>query len=225
MLILMVFVVCAAVCVYGLVKPNVRAEFDKRKPMPSQWQWIGTWFGVFVFCALLSTCFGGSEEVNVAADNLPEEKPFVTEILPPPFNKIAEAKGTESTKNIPKELIEHINSHQIINAALENGVLKVIYNEDILPYQYYESFAHGSCYPLYVRNNDGWNSVRITRIEVLNSIAAQGYALQNPRSFCDKIGKMTGDEPNLYLKNVSFVCVAGSCRQREVGEVASGDYR
>lgn len=67
--------------------------------------------------------------------------------------------------------------------------------------------------------------LQIDRIEVRNSNATQGFAIQGGRAECEELAKVSGpDSVKTYIEERTFVCLAGNeCRARRPGETTAGD--
>lgn len=57
-------------------------------------------------------------------------------------------------------------------------------------------------------------AARITKIEVLNDIDAQGYALEDAGKSCLAIAPMYSDQTKKYIAEHTVTCIAGNCRKR-----------
>lgn len=128
---------------------------------------------------------------------------------------------------IPKPLKDHLRILQIAETSLSGGVLRSRFTRPIVTQEIFRSYVRGICTPLWLdRKKDGWRGAKIERIEAVNQIAAQGYALPNTKKACAELGSMPGgmDKENAYINKSAWVCVAGNpCRPRRPGESTSGD--
>lgn len=126
--------------------------------------------------------------------------------------------------DIPPKLVDVIKMFGA-EGSLSNGVLRVRYKKQVVTQEIFRTFVMSSCYPLWpVGKKDGWSKARIERIEVVNQIGAQGFAIVGGRKVCADLGAISGDPSIAYIVDHAWVCVAGNpCRPRRPGESTSGD--
>lgn len=129
---------------------------------------------------------------------------------------------------IPPRLQKFLNIFQIEESHLSDGVLRVRFSKPILTYAIYSGFVDpsgGICGRLYPDSKkDGWEKANIKRIELVNSISAQGFAFVGGRKSCMEMFPMNYDQVKVFIDHNTWVCVAGNpCRPRRAGEKTSGD--
>lgn len=77
---------------------------------------------------------------------------------------------------------------------------------------YHSVAINGICTALFGEPN-GWGNARIDRIEVLNDIGAQGFALLNAKTTCDSVGKLADVESKKLVAVQTVNCISGSCKR------------
>lgn len=82
--------------------------------------------------------------------------------------------------------------------VLESGVLRVAFAKPLVSAELFDYQIKGLCRPLVGQRYD-WGTVRIERIEILNEIGQQGYALPGGREACRKLNGMNDAEAAAYL--------------------------
>lgn len=128
---------------------------------------------------------------------------------------------------IPPRLAKQIKVYQTEDSDLHDGVLRIRFSSPIITQNIYRPFVNVLCMPLMLvdsKKNDPWDGAKINRIELINQIGAQGFALNDVRKSCLATSHLTYDEAKTYIANRTWVCVAGNpCRPRRDGEITSGD--
>lgn len=126
---------------------------------------------------------------------------------------------------IPKSIQDHLKVMGA-TASLSDGVLRATTNRSVVSSEVFRHFTKSLCMPLWLagKGKDGWSGARIERLEAINQVGKQGYAMPNARKTCADLGKLADDASNTYINKAAWVCVAGNpCRIRRDGEVTSGD--
>lgn len=77
---------------------------------------------------------------------------------------------------------------------------------------YHSVAVSGVCTALFAEAN-GWANAKIERIEVVNDISAQGYALLDAKSTCRRIGNLNVEETKKLVSAQTVACIAGHCRR------------
>lgn len=135
--------------------------------------------------------------------------------------------GKAQAEGVPLQLKKSLQSYRINNMTLQKEVLKIQTKYSVVTYDIYKSMAqHGICLSLWLDKKKGWGKANFKRVEILNDIGKQGFAMIGGRNTCNELGKFTGEqgqEQNEYLYAHTWVCVAGICHQRQPGERINGD--
>lgn len=129
---------------------------------------------------------------------------------------------------IPSALVKTVQTFDIEESGLSDGVLRVRYRRAVVTRDMFRSFVGAACRPLAMSvsgDSSGWRKARIDRIEVVNQIGAQGFAFVGGRPSCSALDPMGGVGTNdATFAKYTWVCVAGApCRPRRDGERTSGD--
>lgn len=128
---------------------------------------------------------------------------------------------------VPKGIASQIRVLKIDRTELNSGVLRVVYHLDVLNLDVYRHFVDAHCMPLLMASGtDGWDGANIQRVEVMNSIEAQGFAFVGGRKACAGLGNVSGgtEAKNRFIDSATLVCVAGQpCRNPRPGELSGKD--
>jgi len=115
--------------------------------------------------------------------------------------------------SVPPTILKYTKSFQTHSIALSAGTLRVVMKRPMVSDLMYRSVAvNGICQAL-IGEPNGWGSAKVDRIEVLNDIAAQGYALLDARATCQRIGSLTDVEVKKLVTAQTVNCVSGSCKR------------
>lgn len=79
-------------------------------------------------------------------------------------------------------------------------------------FMYHSVAINGICTALFGEPN-GWGNARIDRIEVLNDIGAQGFALLDAKATCGRVGKLADVESKQAVAAQTVSCISGSCKR------------
>lgn len=123
------------------------------------------------------------------------------------FSSIARADS------IPPSVLKWIKPFQTQSIELSSGVLRVVMNRETVSDSMYHSVAiDGVCTALFGEAK-GWGNARIDRIEVLNSVSAQGYALLDAKNTCRRVGDLNTVEVKKVVAAQTVSCDSGHCRR------------
>lgn len=126
---------------------------------------------------------------------------------------------------IPKSIQDHLKAMGA-TASLSDSVLRATINKPVVSGEVFRHFTKSLCMPIWLadKGKDGWMGAKIDRLEAVNQIGKQGYAMPNARKACADLGKLADNASHDYINKAAWVCVAGNpCRIRREGEVTSGD--
>ena len=100
---------------------------------------------------------------------------------------------------VPPAIQKAIKPLAIQSVDLSSGVLRVVMSRPLVTLDMYHAVAIvGGCYSLF-GNPKAWGNAKINRIEVLNDIAAQGYALDDASHSCKALGSLTQEQERKYI--------------------------
>lgn len=115
--------------------------------------------------------------------------------------------------SVPPTILKHIKPFQIDSVGLASGTLRVVMKRPMVSDFMYHSVAiNGICTALFGEPN-GWGNARIDRIEVLNDIGAQGFALLDAKTTCGRVGKLADVESKQAVAAQTVSCISGSCKR------------
>lgn len=117
---------------------------------------------------------------------------------------------------VPKSIQDHLKAIGTA-ASLSNGVLRATINKPVVSSEMFRHFTKSLCMPLWLadKGKDGWSKAKIDRLEAVNQIGAQGYAMPNARKACAELGKLADAASTEYINKAALVCIAGNpCRAR-----------
>lgn len=97
--------------------------------------------------------------------------------------------------------------------ALAGGVLRVQLRDALVTPTVFDSVAEGVCSEA-GRDPKGFDAMGIERVEVLNSVDAQGFAIMDAGSICKRRMTMKRAEADALLQANVVRCEAGICRRR-----------
>lgn len=115
---------------------------------------------------------------------------------------------------VPPAILKAIKPLNTKSVELSSGVLRVVMGNPMVSIDMYRSVSiTGVCFSL-IGDRKSWGNSRIDRIEVLNDIGKQGYALEEARKTCGALGALTADQEKKYVADHTIECIAGDCRRR-----------
>lgn len=114
---------------------------------------------------------------------------------------------------ISPSMSAELKMFRLQSQKLHDGVLRVQLRDELVSPMVFDSMATGVCSEA-ARDPVGFKGMKISRLEVLNSVGAQGFALLNAGSVCERTSTMkAADGAALVSANV-VRCEAGVCRRR-----------
>lgn len=116
-------------------------------------------------------------------------------------------------KNVPNELHKAIEIFAVERAELKDGALRVVYQKSLVTEMMYSSFLQGMCNEWWLRPA-ALSKLKLSKIEVLNAIGAQGFAYEGGLSTCTELGNLKGDTA-AFIAARTVRCEAGVCRKRD----------
>lgn len=101
--------------------------------------------------------------------------------------------------SLPEGIKAWFASMQTKAMTLEDGVLRVAMKKPLVTAELFDYQIKGLCQAPLVGRRYEWGNVRIERIEILNEIGQQGFALMGGRAGCRKLNGMNSDEAAGFL--------------------------
>lgn len=116
--------------------------------------------------------------------------------------------STARADAIPQSILKWVKPFQTQSVELSSGVLRVVMKRSMVSDSMYHSVAvNGVCTALFAEAN-GWGNARIDRIEVVNDISAQGFALLHAKSTCRRVGELNAEAAKNVVVAQTVSCVA-----------------
>lgn len=97
--------------------------------------------------------------------------------------------------------------------VLEDGVLRVAFRKPVVSVELFDFQVKMLCQAPLVGQRYEWGSARIERIEILNEIGQQGYALMGGRAACRKLNWMGDAEGAAFLAQARREVRAGRVQE------------
>lgn len=126
---------------------------------------------------------------------------------------------------LPPEVEKLFKGFDKVSVTEEPGrVVHLVMKRPVATYDMARSAYSLMCTSVYGNEKKAWGGRDFTRLEVRNSIKAQGYSFPASKADCLRMGPMNSEQKSAHEKSVAWVCVAGNpCRERRPGEKTSGD--
>ncbi|MCI4223095.1 hypothetical protein [Dickeya dianthicola] len=103
---------------------------------------------------------------------------------------------------IPPQVEKLIKVYWQKSYSLSDGRLTIIMKKEKVTDEMIRSFYQGLCYGQFGKTP--WPADAITSVVMLNVDENQGYTVKGGGKECKKIGSMTGDESNAYIKSLIY---------------------
>lgn len=97
--------------------------------------------------------------------------------------------------------------------TFQGGTLRLVLDKRLVSKQFYSTAVHLVCTEQF-NDAEAFRRMRLQRIEVLNYVDAQGYALPNAEARCRELGQAKGDAGESLIQAAAVSCEAGVCRGR-----------
>ena len=114
-------------------------------------------------------------------------------------------------KNVPEPMHKPFSNHKLKTVELDKGgLLRVQMDKPAVSELVYSNFIiHGICATKW-RNPERFATLDLTRVELLDANATEGFAFDARGDICEQIGR-TGQNVKLLVDQRSVVCSAGVC--------------
>ena len=100
---------------------------------------------------------------------------------------------------IPEGIKAWMKPNKVRVMQLADGVLSIAFDVPLVSEELFRTQIKGLCQAPLVSNRYGWGNARIQRIELLNDIGAQGWALPGGRASCERLNSLGGTAADAYL--------------------------
>lgn len=113
--------------------------------------------------------------------------------------------------NVPEPMHKPLNNHNLKSAQLDSkGVLRVQIDKPVVSELMYSTFIfNGICAEKW-RNPERFATLALTRVEVFDAAAAQGFAFDASGDICAQMGHM-GKNIHALIAGRTVACTAGAC--------------
>ena len=116
--------------------------------------------------------------------------------------------------NVPEAMHKSLGNHSLTTAQLDSqGVLRVQMNKPVLSELVYATFIYNGICAEQWRNAERFAALALTRVEVFDATAAQGFAFDARGDICVRMGEM-GQNYRTLISQRSVACSAGVCPQQ-----------
>ena len=113
-------------------------------------------------------------------------------------------------KNVPESMHKPLSNHKLKTAALDKGVLRLQMDKPVLSELVYSNFiVHGICAEQW-RHPERFATLELTRVELLDASASQGFAFDARGGICEQMGR-TAQNVKTLIDQRTVVCNAGAC--------------
>ena len=120
--------------------------------------------------------------------------------------------GTQFT-NVPEPMHKPLNNHHLKTAQLDGkGVLRVQINKPTVSKLVYATFIFNGICAEQWRNPERFATMALTRVEVFDAAASEGFAFDARSDICVEMGKM-GKNFSALIAERTVPCTAGTCPQ------------
>ena len=115
--------------------------------------------------------------------------------------------------NVPEPMHKPLNNHSLKTAQFDSkGVLRVQMNKPVVSELVYATFIYNGICAEQWRNPERFATLALTRVEVLDAAAAQGFAFDASGDICEQMGQM-GKNFRALIAGRTVACTTGSCPQ------------
>ncbi|MDT8992280.1 hypothetical protein RQP54_15515 [Curvibacter sp. APW13] len=120
------------------------------------------------------------------------------------------AQASAPLSGVPEPLGSYLGAHQVKQAAMKDGVLRVqLEKADVSELSYFTFIYHGICAEQW-RKPAAFNAMGLKRVEVFDAAGAKGFAFDGDSAICAEMGSM-GMKYGDFIRQRSTACQAGKC--------------
>ena len=114
-------------------------------------------------------------------------------------------------KNVPEAMQKPLSNHKLKTAEMDKaGVLRLQMDKSAISELVYSNFIiNGICAEQW-RNPERFASLALTRVELFDASAAEGFAFDARGDICEQMGR-TGQNVKILVDKRSVACNAGVC--------------
>lgn len=113
-------------------------------------------------------------------------------------------------KNVPEPMHKPLSNHGLKTAQLDKGVLRLQLNKPVVSELVYAGFIYNGICAEQWRNPERFATLALTRVELLDASANQGFAFDARGNICEEMGHM-GQNYKTLIGTRTVACNAGVC--------------
>lgn len=125
----------------------------------------------------------------------------------------AVVSGNALADSVPQGIKDWFAASQTKALQLTDGVLSVSFSKPLISDDLWRTQIKSLCAAPLASKKYSWGSARIDRIDLMNDIGAQGYALVGGRKSCEKLVTLEGVEADHYLMRMRREIRAGRVQE------------
>ncbi|WP_431511632.1 hypothetical protein [Variovorax sp. DAIF25] len=130
------------------------------------------------------------------------------------FFATAFLSGFALSEPVPDGVRAAISNLSLQSWSLKEGSLRLVMDKPLVSPTFYSTAVHLICGEQW-QSPGAFQRMRLERIEVLNHLNAQGFALLDASNKCRELGKATGSSGETMIQAAAVRCEAGVCRKRD----------
>lgn len=107
--------------------------------------------------------------------------------------------GAVQADSVPDGIRKFLETTQARVVMLHEGVLWVSYGTPLVTDDLYHAQIKGLCEAPLVNKKYSWGRARVERVEIVNDVGGQGFALMGGRASCEALNRMAWDDADKKL--------------------------
>ena len=129
-----------------------------------------------------------------------------------------------SQQPLPDDLKKPFAAFDLSSAAIHGDAVRVQMARKPAKTAMLPGLVRAYCAPVWSGARKPWGGLDLRRVELIGHGGAQGVAFAGGRADCQALGKLHEAQSSAYLRDRTWVCVAGNpCRPRRPGEITLAD--
>ena len=121
--------------------------------------------------------------------------------------------GAVQADSVPDGIRNFLATTQARVVMLHEGVLWVSYGKPLVTDDMYRIQIKGLCEAPLVNKRYSWGRARVERVEIVNDVGGQGFALMGGRASCEALNRLGGDEARKQLEALTRPIRAGRVQE------------
>lgn len=119
-----------------------------------------------------------------------------------------------SAESISRNVQDSLKQYRVAQATLDAGVLRIVMRDSLITPTVYETVAQFGVCNEAARDAAQFKTMRLARVEVLNSVEGQGFAFEANEGACEKLVQLPAPAAKAFFDARTVRCEAGVCRRR-----------